>query len=118
MTLAELFADYQSLPEYSGRVLDDVGCKSLFGDKPINIAATRGSIEELWLLCENGADVNEPGEHEYRPLHNAVEQGHMEAVIWLLERGANKALSNMRGETPLDLAVMLEEKEIAELLAA
>lgn len=117
MTLAELFADYQSLPEYSGRVLDGVGCKSLFGDKPINIAATRGAIEELTLLCENGANVDEPGEHGYRPLHNAVEQGKLDAVNWLLEHGANKGLANMRGETPFDLAVMLEEKEIAAVLA-
>jgi ankyrin repeat protein len=116
MTLTELFADYQSLPEYSGKVLDEVNCVSLFGDKPINIAATRGSLEELALLVNYGADVNDPGEHGYRPLHNAVEQGKVAAVQWLLMRGADKNLKNTQGDTPLDLALMLDEADIADIL--
>lgn len=117
MSIVEIFDDYQSLPEYSGIVLDSVACISLFGDKPINIAATRGLVSELSVLLENGADPNDPGEHGYRPLHNAVEQGHLMAVHWLLNNGANKALINLHGDTPLDLAKLLEEKEISDLLA-
>lgn len=117
MTLTELFADYQNLPEYSGKMLDKVDCVSLFGDKPINIAATRGAVEELALLVHHGADVNNPGEHGYRPLHNAVEQGKLDAVTWLLERGANKTMKNAQGDTPYDLALILGEVKIANILS-
>lgn len=117
MTLAELFADYQNLPEYSGKMLDKVDCVGLFGDRPINIAATRGAVQELALLVDHGADVNDPGEHGYRPLHNAVEQGKLDAVKWLLERGANKTLRNVQGDTPFDLALILGEAKIANILS-
>ncbi len=116
-SLGEILDAYQSLPEYSGIVLDGVSRTSLFGDKPIHVAATRGSVADLAVLVESGADVNEPGEHGYRPLHNSVEQGHLLAVHWLLNNGADKTQKNRSGQTPLDLAELLEEHEIAGLLA-
>lgn len=46
------------------------------------------------VLVSNGVDVNSAGEHGYAPLHNAVEQGMVVAVKWLLERGTNKEAVN------------------------
>jgi uncharacterized protein len=116
MNIADLLTDYQSLPEYSELKLVDVNQVSLFGDRPINVAATRGSIEELTVLLDHGARVNDAGEHGYTPLHNAVEQGKLDAVQWLLANGADRALRNHDGDTPADLARKLGETEIGKLL--
>ena len=115
--LRHVLEDYQSLPEYTGVTITDVNQLSLFGDHPINVAATRGSIDELGVLLANGANLNASGEHGYTPLHNAVEQGKKAAVQWLMENGADVSLKNDNGETPESLARLLDEGEIAELLA-
>lgn len=117
MSLIELLQDYQGLPEYCGLDIKNVDQRSLFGDFPLNIAASRGSISELQLLARNGALVNRPGEHGYTPLHNATEQGHLHAVIWLLSNGAERLIKNDFGETPLDLAKLLKEAEIHKVLS-
>lgn len=116
MLLADLLEDYGQLPEYSGIELVDVDQVSLFGDRPINIAATRGSIAEMETLLSAGADLNSPGEHGYTPLHNAVEQGAKEAVEWLISNGANRLAINDWGMSPSDLAAALNEHVIGELL--
>jgi ankyrin repeat protein len=116
ISLKEIFLDYQSLPEYSGLQVKDVHCRSLFGDLPVHIAATRGAVDELSILVQNGADISEGGEHGYRPLHNAVEQGQFEAVQWLIDHGADRHSQNDDGCTPEDLAKLLGENEIANYL--
>lgn len=116
MNITGLIADYQTIPEYSGLNLVDVNQVSLFGDRPMNVAATRGSIDEMALLMTHGVRVNDAGEHSYTPLHNAVEQGQLGAVLWLLAQGADAALRNDAGETPATLARVLGEHEIASLL--
>ncbi|MCW1978658.1 ankyrin repeat domain-containing protein [Xanthomonas campestris] len=115
--LSAIFEDYERLPEYSGIKLDNINTVSLFGDRPINIAATRGSIPELELLFHRGADINNPGEHGYTPLHNAVEQGMQDAARWLIEHGADRSCKNISGLTPKELATLLDEKNIIELLS-
>lgn len=109
--------DYRSLPEYSGLPLLNVNTVSLFGDWPINIAATRGALHELGVLLRNGADVNAKGEHQYTPLHNSVEQGKLDAVQFLVANGADLSACNSNGQTPLDLAGILEEDLIATYLS-
>ena len=116
MNIADIMRDYQTLPEYSGLTLVDVNQVSLFGDRPINVAATRGSVGELELLVTHGARVNEAGEHGYTPLHNAVEQGKLDAVLWLLAHGADRTARNNAGETPAELARVLGEEDVASLL--
>lgn len=56
-----------------------------------------------WCLTEwwPEADVNEPRHDGARPLHIAVEAHKPELVEWLLERGADRDLTNAQGETPL-----------------
>ncbi|WP_312316605.1 ankyrin repeat domain-containing protein [Stenotrophomonas sp.] len=117
MLLSEVLADYAGLPEYSGVKLVDVNQVSLFGDRPINIAATRGSIAELQALFLAGADINSPGEHGYTPLHNATEQGALDAVKWLIENGADRGARNDLGWTALDLATALGEVGLYELVS-
>jgi uncharacterized protein len=116
VTIDDVLGDYQTLPEYLGLRLSDVNQVSLFGDRPMNVAATRGSIDEMEVLTMHGARVNEPGEHGYTPLHNAVEQSQLDAVRWLLTHGADKSVRNSAGETPGDLARVLFEEEIVAVL--
>ncbi|PTT58947.1 ankyrin repeat domain-containing protein [Stenotrophomonas sp. HMWF003] len=117
MELNLLLSLYRELPEFIGIRITRVDQASAFGDMPMNVAATRGSIEELETLLGAGADVNSAGEHGYTPLHNAVEQGKYEAVEWLLRHGAHRGIRNEAGETPGQLASLLGETEIAAHLS-
>lgn len=111
ITISDILADYQTLPEYIDRVLVDVNQVSLFGDYPLHVAAVRGSLEEIETLLENGANINVKGEHDFTPLHSAVEQGHPEAVKLILENGADSSPINVYGDTPLALALSFDETD-------
>ena len=111
-----LLAEYLTLPEFSGGLdCPDVNSLSLFGDRPIHIAATRGSIDEIQLILGQGADINGKGEHGYTALHDAVEQGHKSAVDYLLTQGADPEALNDDGVSPAELAKLLNENEILQL---
>jgi len=73
--LALLLKEYSTLPECSCIECSGVNSLSLFGGRPIHIAATRGDVEEIELLLSHGADIDCKGEHGYTALHDAVEQG-------------------------------------------
>ncbi|MCH8544192.1 MAG: ankyrin repeat domain-containing protein [Alcanivorax sp.] len=108
----KVLEEYAALPEYSNVSVPGINTRSLFGDYPINIAATRGLVDEVTVLLKNGADINAAGEHGYTPLHNAVEQGHIEIVKLLINCGANMAIMNEDGDSPIDLAILLKEDNI------
>lgn len=116
--LAALLAEYSRLPEYSEMKLDKVDTTSLFGNKPINIAATRGIISEVETMLAAGVDINNRGEHGYMPLHNAVEQGHLDVVRLLVKQGADPDGKTDDGITPAELAEMVKELEIKAYLDA
>lgn len=114
--LNEILKEYAGLPEYSGMDIPAIDTKSLFSDYPIDIAATRGILDEVTTLLAHGADVNAIGEHGYTPLHDAVEQGHVEIVKILIKNGADVSIKNDDGNSPLELAKLLKEEEIFKLL--
>ncbi|MEK6832593.1 MAG: ankyrin repeat domain-containing protein [Nanoarchaeota archaeon] len=75
------------------------------------------------ILITNGADVNAVhSSNGYTPLHIAASHGHKDAVAMLLLAGANVNIKTYNGETPLDLAVKLNQKnkrkgkEVIELI--
>ena len=111
-----LIKEYGQLPEYSESKLDGVEIVSLFGDKPINIAATRGIISEISVLLLAGADTNARGEHGYAPLHNAVEQSQYEAVRFLIANEADPKQCNDDNMSPYQLAEPLNDTAIGALL--
>jgi ankyrin repeat protein len=92
-------------------------------------AAYEGNVDIMQMLLDHGADINlHPyGKYTTLPLqresedwgsalHTAVKGGHMEAVEFLLEKGAAKDYRNEVGVTALDLAKKLGHEEIVRLL--
>lgn len=116
LLLLRLIKDYNELPEYLGIDLTDVHQKSNFGDYPVHIASVRGSIDEVKVLLDNGADINATGEHGYTALHNAVEQGHIKMVEFLLNQGIDTAIKNINHLTAKELAQITNNQEIYNIL--
>ena len=118
MTAAEVLKRYkdEDLPAFCDVDLTDVNQVGLFGERPLDIAAVRGSIEELTALLDAGAEVNAPGECGNTPLHEAVSQGHFALAKLLLEFGATTEIRNQFGQTPLDIARMHNRGDLAALL--
>ena len=93
-------------------------------------AAERGQVAKVRKLIEQGADVNARGRAQKvedanfewwlpagrTPLYLAAQNGHVEVVQLLLDRGADPNLGDEYGETPLHQAARRAECEIGELL--
>jgi uncharacterized protein len=118
MTAAEVLKRYkdEDLPAFCDVDLTDVNQVGLFGERPLDIAAVRGSIEELTALLDAGAEVNAPGECGNTPLHEALSQGHFAVAKLLLEYGATTEIRNEFGQTPLDFARMHNRGDLVALL--
>lgn len=106
----------EDLPAFCGLDLKDVNQVGNFGERPLDVAASRGIVEEMAALVEEGADVNASGEFGNTPLHEAVGQGHVAAIEFLLEHGASLSARNEFGETPLDKARSASHEDILKLL--
>jgi ankyrin repeat protein len=116
LTLEEVFSLYQDLPNYTSIELKDVNQPGIFGERPLDIACTRGKIEEVIVLLNHGANIDATGEKGHTPLHEAVNQGHTKIVKFLLDQGANPHSVNDWGISPLKRAEMHDNKEIITLL--
>lgn len=114
--LLKLLKEYNQLTEYLGIELTDVNQKSNFGDYPIHIASVRGDIDEMKILLDNGANINAIGEHGYTALHNAVEQGHIKMVEFLLNQGIDTTIKNINHLTAKELAQITDNQEIYKML--
>jgi uncharacterized protein len=110
-TLSDVLLAYSELPGWAG-INCELDRPNNFGDYPIHVAATRCKVDEIEILLEAGADVNQRGEEGFSPLLNAVEQGCLTAVALLLARGAIVDLASSDGTTPEELADLLQEREI------
>lgn len=117
MTASDVLGLYRNeeLPEFVGIELSDVNQRGAFGNRPLNLAATRGALTEVQALLDGGAEIDAQGEHGSTPLHDAVGQGHVEIVRVLLARGARRDLKNDSGMTARDRAV---QKNLQALVAA
>ncbi|MGA7412046.1 MAG: ankyrin repeat domain-containing protein [Bryobacteraceae bacterium] len=94
-----------------------------FGSALINVSL-RGNVEAVKMLIAYGADVNFKSAHnppvkagvqdmgELTALMTAASCGHSEEVNILLNAGASVNVSDMRGMTPLLLAVTAESQNV------
>ena len=76
--------------------------------------ASLGELEEVEKSLANGVDVNQTDDEGYSALQAAAENGYLDVVKLLVEKGVNVAY---KGEyTALQLAEMAEQDEIVTYL--
>jgi len=73
-------------------------------------------LEEISALVDAGADVNAAGDLGNTPLHEAVGQGHREAVQFLLDHKADPNKKNEFGQTAMEKAELGKRDDIIDLL--
>ncbi|XP_061685783.1 protein phosphatase 1 regulatory subunit 12C [Syngnathoides biaculeatus] len=84
------------------------------GATPLHVAAAKGYLEALKLLCQCGLDVSAMDFDGWTPLHAAAHWGQGEACHILAEQMCNMEARSCAGQTPLDVAdesveVLLED---------
>lgn len=75
----------------------------------MHIAARAGNAKALrWLGEMSDIDVNAPDWHGSTPAHLACENGHLEALKWIVKNGGAKSLKreNRYGSTPTQIAIV------------
>jgi ankyrin repeat protein len=86
----------------------DVRGRTSYGRTPLHSAAHWGRTDLVDMLLDAGADVNDainPGKQT--PLHSAVYGQQYDVIDHLVSRGANVNAVTSSGETPLLLALLL-----------
>ena len=87
------------------------------GSTPLLFAARNGRIENVRLLLDAGADVNEAAPNGQSALVTASFSGQGELAAFLLERGANPNAADA-GYTALHTAVLRGDLRLAKALCA
>jgi ankyrin repeat protein len=68
----------------------------------LHLAAGRGHEAVVWLLLDNGPNVNAKGDNGWISLHRAASSGHEAAVLLLLDReGVDADSQDKDGRRPL-----------------
>ncbi|BFZ64896.1 putative ankyrin-repeat protein [Saitoella coloradoensis] len=80
----------------------NVKTKDKAGQTPLIRAAAIGSVFLINLLLEHKAPLQASDNHNMTPLHHACAEGHGEAAIELLKRGAWPDRTDKDGCTPLE----------------
>ncbi len=95
----------------------DVNLARINGDSPLMIAASVGNTEVLGLLVEAGANVNaREGSKGHTALMFAVAENHIEAVRFLVAKGAATFARSINDYTPLLFAAQQGNIEIGKYL--
>ncbi|KAM6941777.1 protein phosphatase 1 regulatory subunit 12C isoform 4-T4 [Lycodopsis pacificus] len=82
------------------------------GATPLHVAAAKGYLEALKILCQCGLDVSAMDFDGWTPLHAAAHWGQGEACCILAEQLCNMEARSNAGQTPFDVA----DESIEELL--
>jgi len=80
---------------------DPNGATEDTGQTPLSIAAQNNRIKSMEVLVRAGAKINQTTKPGNTPLMIAAASGHTEAVVWLLNNGADWRLKNEE-KTALD----------------
>ncbi|MFO1258803.1 MAG: ankyrin repeat domain-containing protein [Gammaproteobacteria bacterium] len=87
---------------------ESVNMIDTMGFTPLHWAALKGGADIIELLINHHASPNTPGTKlNLTPLHIAVAANNSEAVAKLIELGADIHATNIKGQTALDLAILI-----------
>lgn len=100
------------------------------GESPLMVAAMVQSVPTLALLLASGAEINRAYREGWTALHAAVDSSidstiqrggdpgdePLEAVLWLVQHGADTGSKTNQGETALDMAESYRAPSMIELL--
>ncbi|XP_072318618.1 protein phosphatase 1 regulatory subunit 12C [Eucyclogobius newberryi] len=82
------------------------------GATPLHVAAAKGYLEALKILCQCGLDVSATDNDGWTPLHAAAHWGQSEACQILAEQLCNMEARSNSGQTPFDVS----DESVEELL--
>ncbi|XP_023269467.1 protein phosphatase 1 regulatory subunit 12C-like [Seriola lalandi dorsalis] len=85
------------------------------GATPLHVAAAKGYLEALKILCQCGLDVSAMDFDGWTPLHAAAHWGQGEACRVLAEQLCNMESRSNAGQTPFDVADESVEELLEEL---
>ncbi|KAL0490273.1 cyclin-dependent kinase inhibitor [Acrasis kona] len=89
------------------------------GYTPIHYATLNGYLDVVKIMIENGASVLAKTNFKFTPLHNAVSSQNVKLVEYLLStKQCDLNAINEFNATPLELAILHQQKEITDLLQA
>ncbi|XP_062853887.1 protein phosphatase 1 regulatory subunit 12C [Trichomycterus rosablanca] len=86
------------------------------GATPLHVAAAKGYMEAIKLLCQCGLDVSAKDWDGWTPLHAAAHWGQSEACCILAEQLCDMEARSNGGQTPFDVADESVEALLEELV--
>ncbi|GAB2880968.1 ankyrin repeat domain-containing protein [Microbulbifer echini] len=105
-----IFREIENVPDFTGHNIDSLKYTNGYGDTPLHIVSSCGKREASGISVSAGANVDAIGESGFTPLDCAAEQNKPDGVVFLRRLGA-KTIHDSGGETPLELAFSLGNKE-------
>ena len=93
----------------------DINLPSNLGNTPLHAAAWADSTKCIRILADAKANVNQPSTSGLTPMHVAVQGARDEALVALMDHGADRTIKN-NGKTPLQLAVSLRHEMCERVL--
>ena len=95
----------------------DVNAKSHNGKIPLQMAFEKDDPEIIDIFLRQGLQINASiNEYNRTLLHEAAIMGKINAVNFLIEKGAQIDARDKAGKTPLDLAAICGHQKVVELL--
>ena len=95
----------------------DINETTFNNETALHIAAARNSIKVMNFLIKNKANVNAKTElTEETPLFYAVQEGQADAIMALINNGADVNAENIEGETPIFTAMRNNRAELMSIL--
>lgn len=94
---------------------DDPDASDRQGFTPLHLAAQQGAVDAARILLDHGAQVDRVNVFGNSALFVAVfnSQGRSEMITLLRERGADPCLANKKGQTPVGLARLIANYDVA-----
>lgn len=116
---------YAALDNDTGRIVTlleagaDPNAADWQGFTPLHLAAQQWSVEAAQVLLDRGAEVDPVNTYGNSPLWTAVfnSKGRGALIELLRRRGANPLRANKAGQTPLGLARLIGNADVAQLFA-